>query len=109
MLHLARIILTSIQNLQGLLDNFYEQLSLSLSPQASGADASRSIGNLSMANFTTFNASGVSKDSSRMGDVRRHVERLLLRLDFNGKFSSATLKRNVRVDANILAQGGLAK
>lgn len=41
-----------------------------------------------------------------LGDVRRHIERLLLRLDFNGGFSNA--RKRDKMEANILAQGGLA-
>jgi gamma-tubulin complex component 4 len=44
-------------------------------------------------------------------EVRRHVERLLLRLDFNGSFSNSGLgnpvKRFTRDDDEILKQGGL--
>lgn len=43
-----------------------------------------------------------------VGEVRRHVERLLLRLDFNGGFSKprGTNSRE-QADAGILAQGGI--
>lgn len=40
------------------------------------------------------------------GEVRRHIERLLLRLDFNGSFSKAKLRRPDEEDG-ILRQGGL--
>ena len=47
-------------------------------------------------------------------EVRRHVERLLLRLDFNGRFSKPSSRRRVtrettfREQEDILKQGGLA-
>ncbi|KAJ6519967.1 gamma-tubulin ring complex protein [Mycena sanguinolenta] len=87
------------ETLQELLESFYEQLSLSTSQQAfiaTGADASKSV--LMSANQTTFNAKGVD-------GVRRHVERLLLRLDFNGAFSRGRRRKR---DSGILAEGGLA-
>lgn len=40
------------------------------------------------------------------GEVRRHVERLLLRLDFNGGFSKAKAESKVK-EEGILEQGGL--
>lgn len=67
------------------------------------ADASKSgMVNSSMANYTTFNVSRVSKGvDGGMGDVRRHIERLLLRMDFNGRFSKPQWKKEP--DTNILA------
>lgn len=42
------------------------------------------------------------------GEVRRHIERLLLRLDFNGGFSKAKLQKDQLDEGeNILRQGGL--
>ena len=113
-----------IQTLRELLDNFYEQLSLSTSQQpltGTAADASRSRANAttfaSTANYSavhrTSNYTALHSASKTMkaldggaGDVRRHVERLLLRLDFNGGFSAAKVRRAARTD--ILAEGGLA-
>ncbi|KAJ6604795.1 gamma-tubulin ring complex protein [Mycena vulgaris] len=96
------------ETLQELLESFYEQLSLSTSQQpftATSTDASKSVlMNASLANHTTFNA---SKGVKGVDGVRRHVERLLLRLDFNGSFSSSKGLRRRR-DTGILAQGGLA-
>ncbi|KAJ7170023.1 gamma-tubulin ring complex protein [Mycena filopes] len=93
------------ETLQELLESFYEQLSLSTSQQAftaTGTDASKSVlMNASVANHTTFYASKGGKG----GDVRRHVERLLLRLDFNGAFSKGRRRKR---DTGILAEGGLA-
>lgn len=43
-------------------------------------------------------------------EVRRHVERLLMRLDFNGEFSKHRVARNSRskkTDEEILKEGGL--
>lgn len=99
---------SQLQTLQTLLESFYEQLSLSTSQQYGGrGDASKSM--LSM----SINASLFAQQSTRLkdkrleaeGEVRRHVERLLLRLDFNGEFS----KRKVAAKGeNILQEGGLA-
>lgn len=64
-------------------------MSISQQPFTTAADASKSvIMNASMANYTTLNASRVAKGlDGGLGQVRRHVEHLLLRLDFNGSFS----------------------
>jgi gamma-tubulin complex component 4 len=96
------------------LESFYEQLSLSTSQQPFSAtsDASKSILlNVSIANASSFHHTVVRpKGIEGDGEVRRHVERLLLRLDFNGGFSNAGLgglgKGNDR-DDQILRQGGL--
>ncbi|KAJ7727831.1 gamma-tubulin ring complex protein [Mycena maculata] len=82
------------ETLQDLLESFYEQLSLSTSQQpfTANADASKSVlVNASLANHTTLNASRGVKGTD---GVRRHVERLLLRLDFNGAFSKGRRKRD---------------
>ncbi|KAJ7161434.1 gamma-tubulin ring complex protein [Mycena crocata] len=96
------------ETLQELLESFYEQLSLSTSQQpftASGADASKSVlMNASIANHTTFNASKLGVKGIDTG-VRRHVERLLLRLDFNGAFSKGRRRKR---ETGILSEGGLA-
>jgi len=79
--------------LQALLEAFYEQLSLSTSQQpfTTTGDASRSaLMNMSTANisgFHTFIRQKRGKGMEGDGEVRRHIERLLLRLDFNGEFS----------------------
>ncbi|KAJ7492481.1 gamma-tubulin ring complex protein [Mycena latifolia] len=94
------------ETLQELLESFYEQLSLSTSQQpftAASTDASKSVlMNASLANHTTFNA---SKGVKGVDGVRRYVERLLLRLDFNGAFSKGLRRKR---NAGILAEGGLA-
>jgi hypothetical protein len=94
--------------LQELLESFYEQLSLSTSQQAfsaTGTDVSKSVLiNASLANHTTFNASKAVKG---VDGVRRHVELLLLRLDFNGAFSKGRRRARKR-ETGILAEGGLA-
>jgi hypothetical protein len=62
--------------------------------------------NASLAHHTTFNISKAGKGiDGGIGEVRRHVERLLLRLDFNGGFSKSLGKKTG--DVNILAEGGL--
>lgn len=95
--------------LHGLLETFYEQLSLSIShqPFSAGTDASKSIlMNASLTHHATYNISKIGKGvDGGIGQVRRHVERLLLRLDFNGGFSKSLGKKPK--DVNILAEGGL--
>ncbi|EPQ60352.1 hypothetical protein GLOTRDRAFT_113017 [Gloeophyllum trabeum ATCC 11539] len=104
--------------LHSLLESFYEQLSTSTSKQPFNVtgDASKSIlMNKSVANTTGFHTTFVRPRAGRGnadgdGDVRRHVERLLLRLDFNGGFSGPRIRqRTAANDAeDILKQGGLA-
>ena len=63
-----------------------------------------------MANASSFHYTLVqpkgAKGMERDGDVRRHVERLLLRLDFNGGFSNGNRREKEGVE--ILKEGGLA-
>ncbi|KAK7686759.1 hypothetical protein QCA50_010359 [Cerrena zonata] len=100
-----------------LLESFYEQLTLSTTQQpfTAATDASKSM----VYNMSTTNASGFHtfirpKRGKRLeGDeeVRRHVERLLLRLDFNGEFSKHRAARNSRSQEpgeEILKEGGLS-
>ncbi|KAK0465563.1 gamma-tubulin ring complex protein [Desarmillaria tabescens] len=97
------------ETLHGLLGSFYDQLSLSTSQQPfTTMDTSKSIlMNTSVANYTSYNVSKMAKGSEGVpADVRRHVERLLLRLDFNNGFSNPRLKEKKETD--ILGQGGLA-
>ncbi|PIL31429.1 hypothetical protein GSI_06130 [Ganoderma sinense ZZ0214-1] len=110
------------ETLHSLLDAFYEQLSLSttLQPFSATADATKSaLYNASMTNTTGFGFHTfvrVRRGKRLEGDeeVRRHVERLLLRLDFNGQFSKpSSRRRGTRQTAaheqeDILKQGGLA-
>ncbi|KAF8921996.1 gamma-tubulin ring complex protein [Mucidula mucida] len=96
------------ETLHGLLDSFYEQLSLSTSQQPfTTTDASKSILMNATSHLTNHSISKVGKgNDGGLGDVRRHIERLLLRLDFNGGFSNT--HKTEKLNANILAQGGLA-
>lgn len=71
--------------------------------------------NTSVANTTGFHTFVRAKRGKRLEgdeDVRRHVERLLLRLDFNGEFSHPRKRRRAGQGApeseDILKQGGLA-
>ncbi|CCL98083.1 uncharacterized protein FIBRA_00077 [Fibroporia radiculosa] len=102
------------KTLHGLLGSFYEQLSLSTTQQpfSAATDASKSmLYNASTANSSGFHTFVRNKRGKRLeGDeeVRRHVERLLLRLDFNGGFSEAKAAGSFgSTDAEILKQGGL--
>ncbi|KAG6817951.1 hypothetical protein H0H87_012419 [Tephrocybe sp. NHM501043] len=95
------------ETLQKALDSFFEHLSMSISQQpfTTAADASKSvIMNASMTNHTTFNVNmsrGAKGLDGGLGEVRRHVEHLLLRLDFNGAFSKR--RDSVAQTADILA------
>ena len=76
-------------------------------------DASKSMTNASMANASSFHTFVRPKRGKRLAgdeEVRRHVERLLLRLDFNGGFSKPTINVTIPVSSTeeILKQGGLA-
>ncbi|ETW86986.1 hypothetical protein HETIRDRAFT_42244 [Heterobasidion irregulare TC 32-1] len=94
-----------------LTEAFYEQLSLSTSQQSLRTDASKSVllsNTVNTSLFPHLHTSIRMKDGKRFegdGDVRRHVERLLLRLDFNGKFSKPKMGKEVA--SGILKQGGL--
>ncbi|KAH7930585.1 hypothetical protein BV22DRAFT_1139635 [Leucogyrophana mollusca] len=99
------------QALHMLLDSFYEQLSLSTSQQpfTAAGDASKSIlMNASLANASTFQRTLIRQKGAKGlegdGEVRRHVERLLLRLDFNGAFSKPQIYRH---DDEMLKDVGL--
>ncbi|KAJ3511390.1 hypothetical protein NLJ89_g4126 [Agrocybe chaxingu] len=90
------------ENLRGLLESFYEQLTQSMSqPFSTAVDASKSglIGGLSMMNQTTHNLSRTAKAIDGETDhSRRHVERLLLKLDFNGELSKPRKSRKAGED-----------
>ncbi|THH33408.1 hypothetical protein EUX98_g776 [Antrodiella citrinella] len=95
-----------------LLETFYEQLSQSTTQQPfSVTDASKSVlYNMSTASATSGFHTFIRPKRKRLeGDeeVRRHIERLLLRLDFNGEFSKQRIGRKTRADEDILKQGGL--
>ena len=93
------------------MEAFYEQLSLSTSQQSLRTDASKSVllsNTVNTSLFPHLHTSIQMKDGKRFegdGDVRRHVERLLLRLDFNGEFSKPKMGKEVA--SGILKQGGL--
>ncbi|KAL6304804.1 gamma-tubulin ring complex protein [Sparassis latifolia] len=105
------------ETLHTLLESFYEQLSLSTTQQpfSAAADASKSmLYNASMATTSGFHTFIRTKRGRRLAgdeEVRRHVERLLLRLDFNGVFSNIKVRRNAAqafTEAeDILRQGGI--
>jgi len=69
---------------------------------AATLDGSKSafLGGVSMMNKTTQNISRTAKGlDGEIEQSRRHVERLLLRLDFNGELS----KPRKKIDGDILA------
>ena len=58
--------------------------------------------------MTAYNVTKTGKGlDGGVADVRRHVERLLLRLDFNGVFSTHVGKMRQR-KTQVLMEGGLA-
>lgn len=90
-----------METLRALLESFYEQLTLSMSQQpfSTTMDASKSG---FMMNQTTQSFSRTTRGiDGEKDNSRRHVERLLLRLDFNGELSKP------RKGTDILAEGGL--
>lgn len=94
------------QTLRHLFESFYEQLNSSISqqPLSTGFDTSTSIFvGKSMVNHSTVNLSRMKGLDKNMEDSRRHIERLLLRLDFNGGLS----KPRSEGTADILKEGGL--
>lgn len=83
-------------------------MSTSQQPFSAGVDASKSIMiNASVANQTL--APGALKSMGNAeAEARRHVERLLLRLDFNGEFSTPkSVTSRATGDEEILAEGGI--
>ncbi|KAF9535687.1 Spc98 family-domain-containing protein [Crepidotus variabilis] len=99
------------ENLRSLMELFYEQLTQSMSqPFSTTVDASKSgfLGGVSMINQTTHTFSKTAKAiEGEMDQSRRHVERLLLRLDFNGELSRPRSSKG-KGGGDILAEGGLA-
>ena len=74
-------------------------------------DASKSaFMGASMIHQTTHNFSKTTRGiiDGENEQSRRHVERLLLRLDFNGELSKPRKGKGGRHTADILAEGGLA-
>ncbi|KAI5121320.1 hypothetical protein M0805_003787 [Coniferiporia weirii] len=99
------------QNLKDLLETFYEQLLSATSQPLSIGDGSKSIlMNATAANFSSTLHSSQRMKSKRVerdGETRRHIERLLLRLDFNRMFSRPRVG-SAGEGAGILREGGLA-
>lgn len=89
------------QALVSLLESLYEQLSGS-TRQGFGADTS--------IDASTLGTPGPGGRRTRDVDteMRRHVERLLLRLDFNGAVSKWRSDTAEKCTGDILPQGGLA-
>lgn len=89
--------------------SFYEQLTVSTSqkPFSVGVDTSKSIlMNASIASQTL--AQGPPKNvANAEAEARRHIERLLLRLDFNGGFSTPKTVPIREGDEEILVEGGI--
>ncbi|KAH8120084.1 Spc98 family-domain-containing protein [Phellopilus nigrolimitatus] len=101
------------QNIKILLETFYEQLSTTTSQPLNVGDGSKSIlMNATVANFSSvlLNTSRAKSRVERDGDTRRHIERLLLRLDFNRMFSKPGFGEVLgpAESMGILKEGGLA-
>ena len=98
---------------KSLLETFYELLSSTNSQPLNAGDASKtmlmnaSVGNANASSFMRASAKGRGKGLERDGEALRHVERLLLRLDFNRTFSKPVLGAPGSVASpNILREGG---
>lgn len=96
--------------MKSLLETFFDQLS---SQPSNFIDTSSKHSLLnSTSGFHTFLGGSHARQSAREwdGETRRHVERLLLRLDFNRMFSRAQMSESHVPDGpetNILREGGL--
>ncbi|TFK30929.1 hypothetical protein FA15DRAFT_38484 [Coprinopsis marcescibilis] len=94
------------KTLRNLFELFYEQLNSSISqqPLSSGHDNSKSFfAGVNVANHSTVNLSRIKGLDKGIEHSQRHIERLLLRLDFNGGLSKP---RNDGTN-EILKEGGL--
>jgi gamma-tubulin complex component 4 len=93
-----------------LLETFYEELSLIIShPFGIGGDVSARSFIMNTTSHSLTRQKGLKTEShDGFGETRRHVERLLLRLDFSGGFSQP---QSTMVDTGnigeILRDGGL--
>ncbi|OCB86154.1 hypothetical protein A7U60_g6743 [Sanghuangporus baumii] len=99
------------QNLKSLLEAFYEQLSSTTSQTLTVGDASKTVlMNATVANVSSSLLRGKRKGLERDGETRRHIERLLLRLDFNRMFSKPGFGEILppAETLDILKEGGLA-
>jgi len=100
-------------NFNSHLESFYDLLSSSITQQpfSAATEASKSvIHGHSTANVSAFHTFIRPKRRGGDEEVRRHVERLLLRLDFSGEFSTHRLNRLRKFDSanqDILKEGGL--
>lgn len=89
-----------------LLETFYEQLSAASSSQVQ-ANVSAEI----TMNMSSMLPAALNLDRKRRegeGEVRRYIERLLLRLDFNGALSKWRADIEMAVSEGILKEAGLA-
>ncbi len=74
------------------METFYEQLTATTLLSAPGAtDASRSMSVAGNGSLLQTSVSRKQRTSEKEGEMRRHVERLLLRMDFNRMFSNAKM------------------
>jgi len=104
------------ETLDSLLETFYEQLIASLSTQiplgGNGDTTTTTTSAFFASPFLAGNTSSTGKarvasmNRATDAEVRRTIERLLLRLDFNSGFSKAG--RGEKTNTGILQEGGLA-
>lgn len=97
-----------------MLETFYEQLSSTNSQPLHTGDASKtmlmnaSVANANASSFIRTSIKGRGKGIEKDGEALRHIERLLLRLDFNRTFSKPIVGFPSSVTSpNILREGGL--
>ncbi|KAI9512491.1 Spc98 family-domain-containing protein [Russula earlei] len=100
------------ETFHSLLDTFYEQLTQSTSQQtfAGRTDLSKSGFFNSTMHSVSVPAPGIGsregRRSDKIGEMRRHIERLLLRLDFNEEFSR---RRSAKAREDVLRALSLDK
>lgn len=88
------------------METFYEQLSAASSSQVQANVTAEITMNMSSMLPTAFNMDRKRREGE--GEVRRHIERLLLRLDFNGALSKWRADIETAASEGILKSAGLA-
>ncbi|KIM32251.1 hypothetical protein M408DRAFT_326880 [Serendipita vermifera MAFF 305830] len=92
--------------LVSLMETFYEQLSAASSSQVQANVTAEITMNMSSMLPSAFNLDRKRREGE--GEVRRHIERLLLRLDFNGALSKWKADIEMAASEGILKSAGLA-
>ncbi|CAG7853966.1 Spindle pole body component {ECO:0000256/RuleBase:RU363050} [Serendipita indica DSM 11827] len=94
--------------LVSLFETFYEQLTAASTTQVqANMTAEMTLNNISSMIHPSMFLAADRKKREREGDVRRHIERLLLRLDFNGALSKWKADIEAAFEGGILKGAGL--